>query len=237
MGAFLYADDLALLAPIRTILTPMLVLVEAYGASLNLSFLSDQDQVLLHLLCGTCQKGGVSRSTGAERSCSSLEGECCPSGPQATPKPFLLSRLSSEACYIYLPNCLREKPVFLCQSSSSTDCSEDPLLRRVRFNPLKARLNLCLFLFQSILQLCEENLRPASQHIHLLSGGTPLQGKDTADKPSVGAICLILPEDGLGSQQGSSSDCRAGREGCSHHHLSKLRHISSITSLNCAMED
>ena len=105
MGAFLYADDLALLAPIRTILTPMLVLVEAYGASLNLTFLSDQDQVLLHLLCGTCQKGGVSRSTGAERSCSSLEGECCPSGPQATPRPFLLSRLSSEACYIYLPNC------------------------------------------------------------------------------------------------------------------------------------
>ena len=128
MGAFLYADDLALLAPIRTILTPMLVLVEAYGASLNLSFLSDQDQVLLHLLCGTCQEGGVPRSSGSEWSRSSLEGERCPSGPQAPPRPFILSGLNREGCYVHQPKCRGEKPVCLCQSCSSPDSSEDSLL-------------------------------------------------------------------------------------------------------------
>ena len=43
MGAFLCADDLSLLAPTRTILTSMLAMVEAYGAGLNLTFSSDQD--------------------------------------------------------------------------------------------------------------------------------------------------------------------------------------------------
>ena len=181
----------------------MLALEEAYGASLNLTLFvrptPKEVQVLLHLLCVSCQEGGVSCSTGAEWTCSSLEGECCLSGPQAPPRPFLISRLSSEACYIYLPNCEFEKTVLLCQSSSITYCSEDPLLPRVQFSPLEAKLNLCLLLLQSILQLCEENLRPVSQHIHLLGGGTPLQGKYTTEKPSFGAICLILPKDGLGS--------------------------------------
>ena len=43
MGGFLYADDLALLAPTRAILAAMLALVEAYGASLNLTFSTSQD--------------------------------------------------------------------------------------------------------------------------------------------------------------------------------------------------
>ena len=43
MGGFLYADDLSLLAPTRVILASMLALVEAYGASLNLTFSSSQD--------------------------------------------------------------------------------------------------------------------------------------------------------------------------------------------------
>ena len=43
MGAFLYADDLSLVAPTRTILASMLALVVAYGASLNLTFSSNQD--------------------------------------------------------------------------------------------------------------------------------------------------------------------------------------------------
>ena len=39
----LYADDLTLLAPSRTILAAMLALVETYGASLNLTFSSNQE--------------------------------------------------------------------------------------------------------------------------------------------------------------------------------------------------
>ena len=51
MGAFLYADDLSLLAPTRTILASMLALVEAYGASLNLTFSSDQDSKRCKSFC------------------------------------------------------------------------------------------------------------------------------------------------------------------------------------------
>ena len=43
MGGFLYADDLSLIAPTRAILSSMLALVEAFGASLNLTFSSSQD--------------------------------------------------------------------------------------------------------------------------------------------------------------------------------------------------
>ena len=43
MGAFLYADDLSLLAPTRAILAAMLALVETYGASLNLTFSTSQE--------------------------------------------------------------------------------------------------------------------------------------------------------------------------------------------------
>ena len=43
VGGVLYADDLALLAPTRAILARMLALVEAYGASLNLTFSSCQE--------------------------------------------------------------------------------------------------------------------------------------------------------------------------------------------------
>ena len=43
MGAFLYADDLSLLAPTYSILASMLALVVDYGASLNLTFSSNQD--------------------------------------------------------------------------------------------------------------------------------------------------------------------------------------------------
>ena len=43
MGGYLYADDLALLAPNRTILAAMLALVEAYGKSLNHVFSTSQD--------------------------------------------------------------------------------------------------------------------------------------------------------------------------------------------------
>ena len=43
MGGYLYADDLALLAPNRSILASMLALVEAYGASLNLVFSTSQE--------------------------------------------------------------------------------------------------------------------------------------------------------------------------------------------------
>ena len=42
-GAVLYADDLTLLAPSRAILAAMLALVEAHGASLNLTFSSNQE--------------------------------------------------------------------------------------------------------------------------------------------------------------------------------------------------
>ena len=43
MGAVMYADDLALLAPTRAILSAMLDLVVAQGAELNLKFSSNQD--------------------------------------------------------------------------------------------------------------------------------------------------------------------------------------------------
>ena len=42
-GAVIYADDLSLIAPTRAILAAMISLVEAYGASLNLTFSSCQD--------------------------------------------------------------------------------------------------------------------------------------------------------------------------------------------------
>ena len=51
MGAILFADDLSLLAPTRTILTSMLALVEAYGASLNLTFSPDQDPKKFKSFC------------------------------------------------------------------------------------------------------------------------------------------------------------------------------------------
>ena len=43
VGAVMYADDLALIAPTRVVLAAMLELVEKYGASLNLTFSSSQD--------------------------------------------------------------------------------------------------------------------------------------------------------------------------------------------------
>ena len=43
VGAVMYADDLALLAPNRAVLVAMLDLVVKYGASLNLTFSSSQD--------------------------------------------------------------------------------------------------------------------------------------------------------------------------------------------------
>ena len=43
MGAFLYADDLSLIAPTRVILASMLAIVAEYGASLNLYFSTCQD--------------------------------------------------------------------------------------------------------------------------------------------------------------------------------------------------
>ena len=43
MGAFLYADDLSLIAPTRAILASMLSIVAEYGASLNLHFSTCQD--------------------------------------------------------------------------------------------------------------------------------------------------------------------------------------------------
>ena len=43
MGAFLYADDLSLIAPTRAILASMLEIVAEYGASLNLHFSTCQD--------------------------------------------------------------------------------------------------------------------------------------------------------------------------------------------------
>ena len=43
MGAFLYADDLSLIAPTRAILVAMLEIVAEYGASLNLTFSTSQD--------------------------------------------------------------------------------------------------------------------------------------------------------------------------------------------------
>ena len=43
MGAFLYADDLSLIAPTRAILASMLAIVAEYGASLNLHFSTCQD--------------------------------------------------------------------------------------------------------------------------------------------------------------------------------------------------
>ena len=43
MGAFLYADDLSLIAPTRAILASMLEIVAEYGASLNLYFSTCQD--------------------------------------------------------------------------------------------------------------------------------------------------------------------------------------------------
>jgi hypothetical protein len=43
MGAFLYVDDLALLAPTRAVLAEMLEVVVAYGARFNLTFSSDPD--------------------------------------------------------------------------------------------------------------------------------------------------------------------------------------------------
>ena len=43
VGAVMYADDLALMAPTRVVLAAMLELVVGYGASLNLTFSSSQD--------------------------------------------------------------------------------------------------------------------------------------------------------------------------------------------------
>ena len=43
MGAVLYVDDLALLAPTRAVLAAMLELVVSYGARLNLTFSSHPD--------------------------------------------------------------------------------------------------------------------------------------------------------------------------------------------------
>ena len=43
VGAVMYADDLALIAPTRVVLAAMLELVVKYGASLNLTFSSSQD--------------------------------------------------------------------------------------------------------------------------------------------------------------------------------------------------
>ena len=43
MGAFLYADDLSLIAPTRAILASMLEIVAEYGASLNLYFSTCQN--------------------------------------------------------------------------------------------------------------------------------------------------------------------------------------------------
>ena len=51
VGGFPYADDLALLAPTRVILAAMLALVEAHGASLNLTFSTSQDPKLCKSFC------------------------------------------------------------------------------------------------------------------------------------------------------------------------------------------
>ena len=51
MGGLLYADDLALLAPTRAILAAMLSLVEAHGATLNLTFSTNQDARLCKSFC------------------------------------------------------------------------------------------------------------------------------------------------------------------------------------------
>ena len=51
MGGFLYADELALLAPTRAILAAMLALVEEYGAALNLKFSTNQDPKLCKSFC------------------------------------------------------------------------------------------------------------------------------------------------------------------------------------------
>ena len=42
-GAFLYVDDLALLAPTRAVLAAILKVVVEYGAKTNLTFSSDPD--------------------------------------------------------------------------------------------------------------------------------------------------------------------------------------------------
>ena len=51
MGAFLYVDDLALLAPTRAVLAAMLEVVVAYGAGLNLTFSSDTDPQMSKSFC------------------------------------------------------------------------------------------------------------------------------------------------------------------------------------------
>ena len=60
MGAFLYADDLSLIAPTRAILASMLKVVAEYGASLNLHFSTCQDPGKCKSFCiyfvGTARK-------------------------------------------------------------------------------------------------------------------------------------------------------------------------------------
>ena len=52
MGAVLYVDDLALLAPTRAVLAAMLEVVVEYGARLNIKLSSDLDpQSPIHFAC------------------------------------------------------------------------------------------------------------------------------------------------------------------------------------------
>ena len=67
MGAVMYADDLALLAPTQAILAAMLALVVAKGEELNLKFSSNQDPAKCKSFClyfvGPRQSGKVTYPT------------------------------------------------------------------------------------------------------------------------------------------------------------------------------
>ena len=81
-GAVMYADDLALLATNRAMLSEMLAIAVKHGEGLNLKFSSSQDpknvQVFLHFLfwTSTCKKDSLPRASLAQWCCSALEGEC-----------------------------------------------------------------------------------------------------------------------------------------------------------------
>lgn len=92
MGAFMYADDLSLLAPTRKILASMLALVESYGASLNLTFSSDQDPKKCKSFCiyfVGAAKRVLYPAPLVLSSVTALERECCTPWTQTSSRSLL----------------------------------------------------------------------------------------------------------------------------------------------------
>ena len=199
IGGFMYADDLALLAPTQAILAAMLVLVESYGAKLNLTFSSSQDP----------------------KKCKSF---CLyfvgPRPPRKIkyPAPLLLNGvvLPWRTSAVHLGHTLHQDLTFQADAaqgragfiSSSLAVREQFSFARPAQIMKAVRMLSCLAYgsvlwrldsggADSFLKLRPQGLQATHQHIHLSCRRTPHAGPGSTKEPGDGKIPSLLPEDGL----------------------------------------